>query len=87
MTKLLKTIEYKGEKYEIMMIRKRGSTYLQDFKNGKPFSPFVCGITDAAYDLSMSVGCQAVEDVLLSWVEESVHIWVDNKDKFQKSGG
>lgn len=83
MRKSLKTIEYKGEKYEIMMIKKNGSTFLQDFKNGKPFSPFVYGINDTVYDLSKSVGYQAVEDELLSWVEEGVRFWVDNKDKIK----
>ena len=86
MKKLLKTIEYKGEKYEIVMIEKNGIKYLQDFKNDKPFSPFVYGINNTVYDLSKSVGCQVVEEQLLSCVEEGVHLWVDNKDKIQKLG-
>jgi hypothetical protein len=85
MKELLKTYEYKGEKYEIMIVEERGHRYIQDFKNGKPFSPFTHGIVNMPLDLFKRDGFKLVDEAIISAVEEVIRIWADNKDKILKS--
>lgn len=89
MRKLLKTIEYKGQKYEIMMMEENGKWFLRDFKNGNPFSPYFYGIDNKVYDFSYdfikveAMLAHPLLDELISFAEESVHFWVENKDKIK----
>jgi len=85
MRKLLKTIEYKGQKYEIMMMEENGKWFLRDFKNGNPFSPYLYSIDNKVYDFSKVEAMlgHPLLDELISFAEESVHFWVENKDKFK----
>jgi hypothetical protein len=84
MRTLLKTIEYRGEKYEIMMIRENGTWFLQDFKNGEPFSPYRYSVDDRVdvSKLETTLG-QPLLYHLISNVEKGVHFWVENKDKIK----
>ena len=85
MRKLLKTIEYKGQKYEIMMMEENGKRFVRDFKNGKPFSPYLYSIDNKVYDVSKVEAMlgHSLFDELISLAEEGVHLWVENKDKIK----
>jgi hypothetical protein len=85
---LLKTIEHKGEKYEIMLVKENGKWFLQDFKNGHPYSPYRYEVSDkvSMLELESKLG-RPVLDYLISAVEDGIYVWVENKDKFNKRSG
>ncbi|MFA5424377.1 MAG: hypothetical protein WC374_11030 [Phycisphaerae bacterium] len=83
--KLLKTFEYKGEKYEIMKVEKNGRIFLQDYKNGQPFSIYPVDINDTINNLSKLIGCEVVEGKLLSLVEENILFWDTNSDRILRN--
>ncbi len=83
MEKLLKVMEYRGEKYEIRMVESLGGTYfLKDFRNGIPFSPYYYCVADLGF-----VDTDDVDDLnenpmlrfLLAQAEQGARHWADNK--------
>lgn len=81
----LKPFEYKGEKYEIRLIKRLdGTWFLKDFKNGSPFSPYYYGVQE---DMDVARGEAQVGmpliDYLVSQVEDGVRFWAENKDNFK----
>ena len=83
MKKLLKVFEYKGEKYEIVLVKRPdGIFFLKDFNGGIPFSPFYYCIHDLGYINISEIEIkfeQPVLDYLMSQSEEGTRYWADNK--------
>ena len=84
MEKFLKTYEYKGERYEIILIRRLDGTYfLKDFKGGMPFSPFFYCISDLGFiDIGEVVAQDdhSVLNFLIMQAENGARHWADNKE-------
>jgi hypothetical protein len=85
MERFLKVFEHRGEKYEIMLVKRLDGTYfLKDFKGGIPFSPFYYCISDLGFiDISIIEDHQeqSVLNFLISQAEEGARHWANNKQQ------
>jgi len=89
MEKFLKAFLHKGEKYEIILVKRMDGTYfLKDFKGGLPFSPFYYCISDFGF-----IGISEIEDqddqsvlnFLIAQAEAGARHWADNKNLILQS--
>lgn len=83
MEKFLKAFVHKGEKYEIILIKRLdGTFFLKDFKGGIPFSPFYYCISDLGFIDINEIEAhheQSVLQFLIAQAEEGARHWADNK--------
>ncbi len=83
MKKLVKKFNYKGEKYEIMLIKRSDGIYfLKDFNGKMPFSPFYHCVPDVGFIDINEIDARLEQPMLkylIAQSENGVRFWADNK--------
>lgn len=85
MKKLVKKFKHKGEKYEIMLVKRSDGIYfLKDFNGEIPFSPFYYCVSDLGFIDIDEIDARLDQPMLkhlISQSEDGARFWADNKHK------